>query len=80
LLSGQKIAIMQRQLEEQKYMTQFWAVGGVFTDGTFSKLERDGEECHGPFSTKEEAEALAMKKFRHNIDICWYQLFVTQTV
>ena len=58
----------------------FWAVGGVFTDGSFSQLERDGGACFGPFATREEAERVASGHRRHNIDICWYQLFVTETV
>ncbi len=59
---------------------QFWAVGGVFTDGSFTALERDGAECYGPFPTKEMAESVSSARFRHNIDICWYRLFVTETV
>jgi len=57
---------------------KFWVVGGVFEDGTFSKLERDTEECHGPFDTRQAAEAVISARIRHNIDICWYNLFVAQ--
>lgn len=57
----------------------FWAVGGVFTDGSFTELERDGAACFGPFLTRDEAERAASANRRHNIDICWYQLFVAET-
>lgn len=59
---------------------QFWAVGGVFTDGSFSTLERDGAACFGPFATREQAESAATSHTRHNIDICWYKLFVAENV
>ena len=57
----------------------FWVVGGVFTDGSFTELERDGSACFGPFLTRDEAERAASANRRHNIDICWYQLFVAET-
>jgi len=56
----------------------FWAVGGVFTDHHFTTLEPNTGECYGPFNTRDEAERLAAEKFRKNIDICWYNLFVTE--
>lgn len=58
---------------------KFWAVGGVFTDHHFSTLEPNTGECYGPFSTRDEAEKISAEKFRKNIDICWYNLFVTET-
>ena len=61
-------------------MDQFWVVGGVFTDGTFSALERDGAECYGPFNSSEAAESTRSARCRHNIDICWYNLFITKQV
>ena len=59
-------------------MKQFWAVGGVFVDHKFTVLEPGTAECYGPFSTRDEAERVAAEKFRKNIDICWYNLFVTE--
>ncbi len=60
-------------------MKQFWAVGGVFTDHKFTALEPNTGECYGPFLTRDEAERIAAEKVRKNIDICWYNLFVTET-
>ena len=65
--------------KKDKTMEHWFVVGGIFTDGTFTKLE-DGEtpECYGPFSTEEDAERVRDGVSRRNIDICWQKLYVAK--
>lgn len=58
-------------------MKEVWFVrGGVYTDGTFTKLEPGTEENYGPFDTEEAANRVWSGKTRQNIDICWHKLSV----
>ena len=67
--------------KKDKTMERFFVVGGIFSDGTFTKLE-DGQslECYGPFATENDAERIRDGVSRRNIDICWHKLYVTKAI
>ena len=59
--------------------SRYFIVGGIFTDGTFSKIEDNGSVMLGPYKTAEEAETVRDGMNRKNLDICWYKLWVVTT-
>lgn len=64
-------------IRKSENLSPWYVIGGVYTDGTFSKLESVGE-CYGPYSTTEEAHIVAKDMMRRNIDICWHKLWVVR--
>ncbi|WP_426955991.1 DUF4170 domain-containing protein [Muricoccus radiodurans] len=54
----------------------YFVWGGVFTDGTWTNLEPNTEECYGPFHDGPTAERVWNEKARRNIDIANHRLFV----
>lgn len=56
-----------------------FVVGGIFTDGTFSKLEENGGVFLGPYLTNEDAYVVLSGLSRRNLDICWYKLWTVTT-
>ena len=58
--------------------TLYFVCGGIFADAKLDRLE-DGTrpECHGPFHTQAEAQAVRLERNRRSVDICWHHLYVT---
>jgi hypothetical protein len=57
---------------------RWFVIGGVFTDGTFSKIEPNESECHGQYATEKEAEIVRDGITRRNLDICWHKVWTTK--
>ncbi|MFC0410840.1 DUF4170 domain-containing protein [Roseomonas elaeocarpi] len=54
----------------------YFVWGGVFTDGAWTELEPNTEECYGPFHDPKVADRVWNEKARRNIDIAMHRLFV----
>lgn len=50
--------------------------GGVYTDTTFTKLEPNTAERHGPFPTLDAAYKAWNTFTRWKLDICCHRLFI----
>jgi hypothetical protein len=59
-----------------KVQESFFVAGGIYTDGTFTKLEDGTHEVYGPFDTLAEAAAVHKARSSKSIDICWHRLTV----
>lgn len=56
---------------------EMYVWGGVFRDGSFTKLESaEAEHLSGPFDSEQVAAKAVMEGMRKNVDTCWHRLFV----
>jgi len=56
---------------------QIYVWGGVFTSGSFARLESvSAEQVSGPYADRATAERVCIEGMRKNIDVCWHRLFV----
>jgi len=51
-------------------MSEFWIIGGEYTDTTFSTLVNGAEQKFGPFESYEAAEAAWAGKAWETVDSC----------
>lgn len=66
-------------MEKMKDETWF-VVGGIYTDGTFTRLENGGAELHGPYHDERSAILAHDGLTRKNLDICWHKLYLVKKV